>query len=165
MLRNRIRHNILPMLAEQVNPQVSEALTRLGEQAQWVEEYLRETVERMFETLIISRTDQMLTLNVDALARKSRIVQSEIIRLAYRSFGLGEQDLSFAHLVSALDLIADQSSGKQVQLPNGMTVEKSYRQLIVSLPTDEPREEISPEIAVHVGQVEAPDLLGSSDPQ
>lgn len=150
MLRNRIRHHILPLLAEQVNPQVSEALTRLGEQAQWVEEYLRETVERMFETLIISRTDQMLTLNVDALARKSRIVQSEIIRLAYRSFGLGEQDLSFAHLVSALDLIADPSSGKQVQLPGGMTIEKCYRQLIVSLPTDEPREEISPEIAVHV---------------
>ena len=149
-LRNRLRNKVIPLLIEEVNPQVRDALTRLGEQAEWVEEYLRETVERTFETLIISRTDQVLTLNAEALGRKSRIVQSEIIRLAYRSFGLGEQDLGFAHLVSALDLIADPASGRQTKLPGGMTIEKRYHQLIVSLPTDEPRETISPEIAIHL---------------
>ncbi len=148
--RNRIRNRILPQLAEEVNPQVAEALTRLGEQAQWLEEYLRETVERTFDTLIVSRTDQVLTLNADALSRKSRIVQTEIIRLAYRSFGLGEQDLAFTHLVSALDLIGDPASGRQTKLPGGMTVEKRYHQLIFSLPSDEPRETIAPEIAIHL---------------
>ena len=148
-MRNRIRNSILPEIERQVNPQVSEALNRLGEQAHWVEEYLAETVHRTFETLIVSRTDQILTLNCDALARKSRIVQTEIIRLAYRSFGLGEQDLSFAHLTSALDLIADPASGKQIQLPGGMSIEKRYHQLVVSLPTDEPREDIAAEIAIH----------------
>jgi tRNA(Ile)-lysidine synthase len=77
-------------------------------------------------------------------------VQTEIIRVAYRSFGLGEQDLSFAHLSSALDLIADPASGKLIQLPGGMTIEKRYNQIIVSLPTDEPREDIAAEIAVHL---------------
>lgn len=149
-MRNRIRNIIMPQLEAQMNPQVREALIRLGEQAQWVEQYLRETVERTFETLIISRTDQDLILNADTLMRKSRIVQSEIIRLAYRSFGLGEQALGFAHLVSALDLIRDSASGKQAQLPAGMTVEKRYHQLIFSLPSDEPRETIAAEIAVHL---------------
>lgn len=149
-MRNRIRNVILPQLESQVNPQVRDALTRLGEQAQWLEEYLTETVQRTFETLIISRTDQELTLNADALARKSRIVQTELIRLAYRSFGLGEQNLSFSHLVSALDLITDAGSGRQTQLPGGMTITKRYHQLIVSLPSDEPREEIAAEIAVHL---------------
>ncbi len=149
-MRNRIRNLILPSIEAEVNPQVREALTRLGEQAQWVEEYLGETVQRTFETLIISRTDQVLTINVNALSRKSRIVQTEIIRLAYRSFGLGEQDLSFAHLVSAVEVIADPGSGKQTQLPGGMTVEKRYHQLIFSLPSDEPREDIAAEIAVHL---------------
>lgn len=149
-MRNRIRNVILPEIERQVNPQVSDALNRLGEQAQWVEEYLAETVHRTFETLIVSRTDQILTLNCDALAKKSRIVQTEIIRLAYRSFGLGEQDLSFAHLTSALDLIADPASGKQIHLPGGMSIEKRYHQLVVSLPTDEPREDIAVEIAIHL---------------
>jgi tRNA(Ile)-lysidine synthase len=149
-MRNRIRNVVLPVIEAEVNPQVRDALTRLGEQARWLEEYLQETVHRTFETLIISRTDQVLTLNADALSRKSRIVQTELIRLAYRSFGLGEQDLAFSHLVSTLDLIADPASGKQLQLPGGMTIEKRYHQLIFSLPTDEPRETIASEIAVHL---------------
>lgn len=149
-MRNRIRHVILPRIEEEVNPQVRDALTRLGEQAQWLEEFLLETVHRTFDTLVVSRTDQVLILNADALSRKSRIVQTEIIRLAYRSFDLGEQDLAFGHLVAALDLIGDPASGKQASLPGGMTIEKRYHQLIISLPSDEPREHIAAEIALHV---------------
>ncbi len=149
-MRNRIRNVVLPALEADINPQVRDALTRLGEQAQWLEEFLRETVQRTFETLIVSHTDQELILNADALVRKSRIVQTELVRLAYRSFGLGEQQLSFAHLVSALELIADPASGKQIQFPGGMTLTKRYHQLIASLPTDEPREEIASVIAVHM---------------
>ncbi len=149
-MRNRIRHVILPLIETEVNPQVRDALTRLGEQAAWINEYLRETVHRTFETLIISHTDQALTLNADAMTRKSRIVQTELIRLAYLTFELGEQDLSFNHLVSVQELIAEKGSGKQVKLPGGMTVEKRYHQLVFSLPTDEPRETIAAEIAVHL---------------
>jgi len=149
-MRNRLRNTILPMLEAQVNPQVREALTRLAAQARWFEEFLQETVQRTLETLVISRTDQVLALNVNALARKSRIVQTGLVRQAYASFGLGEQDLSFSHLVAALDLIADPASGKQIQLPGGMCVEKRYHQLIFSLPTEEPREDVAPEVAVHL---------------
>ena len=149
-LRNKIRNVILPLIEQEVNPQVREALTRLGEQAQWLEEFLRETVQRTFETLIISRTDQQLTLNADALSRKSRLVQTEIIRLAYRSFGLGEQNVAFPHLVSASDLISDPTSGRKVHLPGGMIAEKRYHQLVFSLPSDEPRESVAEEIAVHL---------------
>lgn len=150
IMRNRIRNRVLPMLEQDINPQAREALIRLGEQAEWLEEFLRETVQRTFETLIISRNDRELILNADALARKSRIVQAELVRLGYRSLGLGEQDLSFAHLVSVLDLIADPASGKQAVLPNGLTVGKRYHQLTFSLPIDESREAIAPEIAVNL---------------
>lgn len=149
-VRNRIRHHVLPLVEREVNPQAREAITRLGEQAQWLVEFLQETVQRTFETLIISRNDQTLALNVDTLARKSRIVQTEVVRLAYASFQLGEQDLSFAHLLATLDLIAESTGGKQIQLPKNMVVEKRYGQLTFSLPTDEARETIASEIAVHV---------------
>ncbi len=149
-MRNRLRNVVLPQLERDINPQVREALTRLGEQAQWLVEFLQETVHRTFETLIISRTDQVLTLNADTLSRKSRIVQTELVRLAYVSFELGEQDLTFSHVVFVLDLIADPASGKQVKLPKGMTVEKRYGQLTFSLLSDEPRESIASEIAIHV---------------
>lgn len=149
-MRNRIRNILLPRIEAEVNPQVREALTRLGEQAQWLQEFLQETAERTFESLVVSKTDQALVLNADALARKSRIVQAELIRQAYISFGLGEQDLSFSHLVAALELIGDPASGKQAKLPGGMTIEKRYQQLIFSLPSEETREGVAEEVAVHL---------------
>lgn len=149
-MRNRIRQSLLPKIEAEVNPQAREALLRLGSQAVWLEEFLHETVDRTFETLIISRTDQELVLNAEALARKSRIFQTELVRRAYTSFGLGEQDLGFTHLVAAMGLIGDDASGRQTMLPGGMTVEKRYGQLIFSLPSDEPREEIAEDIAVHL---------------
>ena len=149
-MRNRIRNVVLPLLADQVNPQVHEALLRLGEQARWLEDYFRETVHRTFEALIISRTDQELTLNAAALSKKSRIVQAELTRMAVASFQVGEQDLGFAQMVAVLDLLADPASGKEVHLPGGMTVAKRYDRLVVSMLTDQPRETIAAQIAVRV---------------
>ncbi len=150
VMRNRIRNSVLPLLEHDVNPQVREALLRLGEQARWLEEYFRGTTQRTLETLVISRTDQELVLNAAALSKKARIIQTELIRRAVVAFQLGEQDLGFAQLVAVLDLVADPASGKEVHLPGGMTVSKRYDRLIFSMPTEEPRETIAAEIAVHV---------------
>ncbi len=149
-MRNRIRNMILPTVKTEVNPQVVDALLRLGEQAGWVEQYLRETAHRTFETLIINRTDQDLTLNITSLARKNRIIQTELVRRAIDFFEVGQQDLSFTHIKSVLDLIASSESGKQVQLPGGISATKLYDRLIFAMHTDEPREEIASEIAIHV---------------
>ncbi len=149
-MRNRIRNVVLPFLQEEINPQVRDALLRLGEQAQWSEEYLHETVERTLEALVISRTDQMLVLNAAALGKKKRIVQTELVRRAIELFEIGLVDLGFVHLKSVLELVGDSTSGKQVHLPGGMTVSKRYDRLILSLPTDQPRENIAAEIAIHV---------------
>ena len=149
-MRNRIRNVVLPLLESEVNPQVREALLRLGEQARWLEDHFRRTMHRTFATLVIARTDQELTLNAAALKKKSRIVQAELIRLAVTSFQIGEQDLGFAQMVAVLDLLGDPASGKETHLPGGMTVSKRYDRLTFSMPTDQPRETIAAEIAVHV---------------
>jgi tRNA(Ile)-lysidine synthase len=148
--RNLIRNVILPQLESEINPQVKDALLRLGEQARWVEEYLRETAQRTLDTLIISRNDQQLVLNAASLARKNRIIQTELVRRCVALFDIGQQDLSFAHIKAVIDLVADPASGKQVSLPGGMSVTKLYDRLIFSLPTDQPRESIAPEVSVHV---------------
>jgi tRNA(Ile)-lysidine synthase len=148
-LRNRLRHVILPLLAEQVNPQTGDALLRLAEQARWVNEYMDETAQAVFDSLVIERTDQELSLNAAALARKSRIVQAELVRRAIASFELGEQDITFAHLSTIVDLVADNISGKQLHLPAGMTVSKIYHRLVFAVPTEQPREMLAPEIVIH----------------
>lgn len=148
--RNAIRNLLLPQIETQINPQVGEALLRLAEQSRWAEQFIRQTVQGTFETLIISRTDQELVLNAAALARKSRIVQTELVRAAVITFDIGEQDLTFNHLKNITDLIADGVTGRKVTLPGGMTARLVYEKLILSLHTNEPREAIADRVSVHV---------------
>jgi len=149
-MRNRLRNVILPELAAQVNPQVCEALLRLGAQARWVNEHVDTTARSTFGTLIIERTDQELSLDAAALARESRILQAELVRRAIASFELGEQDVSFEHLSRVVDLLADRTSGKQLHLPEGMTVSKIYNRLVFAVPTDQPRETTAAKIEIRV---------------
>lgn len=148
--RNVLRHKVLPLIARQINPQVADALCRLGEQANWVERYLRDTASRTLETLVIGRNDQELTLNAAALARKSRIVQTELIREAILLFQLGEQHLGFGHIKGVVELVASGQTGKSLSLPSGMTATLVYDRLVLSAPTDQPREHVAPQVAVHL---------------
>jgi len=148
--RNIIRNQLIPHVAQQINPQVVTALLRLGEQAGWVEQYLRETASRTLDTLVIARTDQELTLNASALARKSRIVQTELIREAILLFQLGEQNLSFAHINGVAEMVSEGRTGKTLSLPGEMTATLAYDRLILAVRTDQPREMIAPVVAVHL---------------
>lgn len=148
--RNRIRNVVLPLLESQVNPQVRDALLRLGQQARWVNEFLRDTVDKTFEALIIEQTDQELTLNAATLSHKSRILQAELVRRAIRALGVGERNLGFANIVAVIHLLGDSCGSRQVHLPRGVTVTRVYDRLVFSRPTDQPHEELAPEVAVHL---------------
>ncbi len=150
LLRNRVRHTVLPLLEQQVNPQVRGALLRLAEQARWFEDYFHENVARTFETLLVNRTDEAIVLNATALARKSRLLQTGLIREAYASFGLGEADLTFGHLVAVADLLIEHVSGKRVQLPGGVDVEKRYEQLIFTCAPQDGHPISAEQYVVHV---------------
>ncbi|MBN1511718.1 MAG: tRNA lysidine(34) synthetase TilS [Phycisphaerae bacterium] len=149
-MRNRIRNIVLPLLREQLNPQVDDALLRLAEQARWVDEFLRETVDPMFETLLISRNDQEISLNAASMAGKPRIVQAELIRRAVRGLGVGERRFTHATVIAVTRLLQERTGTQELHLPDGVTVMRVYDRLIFSRPADEPREELAPEVRVNV---------------
>jgi len=135
LTRNRLRHEVLPLIESKVNRQVVPALLRLAEQARWVDAYLRETAERTLQTLIISRTDCELAINLPALLKRRRVIQTELIRQALLLLGVGEQQIGYEHILSVLRLAEQAASGKRLNLPGRVTVTKRYDKLIFSLPT------------------------------
>jgi tRNA(Ile)-lysidine synthase len=127
--RGRVRNAILPMLREQLNPNVTEALLRLGEQARWLETYLRDAAARTFESLVVSDHPDRIVLNTHALLSKQRVIQAEVIRHAVSLLPGGEQDLSFTNVDGVLRLAADRGSGKELHLPGAVVVRKVYDRL------------------------------------
>lgn len=127
--RGRIRNVVLPLLRQQLNPNVSEALLRLGEQARWLETYLRDAAARTFESLVVSDQPDHIVLNTRALLSKQRIIQAEVVRHAVALLPGGESDLSFANVEAVLRLAAEPTSGKEVHLPGALVVRKVYDRL------------------------------------
>lgn len=148
--RSRVRRHVLPAMAAHVNPQVTDAVLRLAEQARSLDEYLRERAGQILETLIVSRTDREVVLNVNALTRKSRVIQTEIVRQALLALEIGEQDVNFGHLSSVADLAIRPASGKELHLPGGVVVRREYDRLSFLNPSDLPHESAAADVAVVV---------------
>jgi tRNA(Ile)-lysidine synthase len=131
--RNWIRNELMPHLSNRANPRIVDALNRLGEQAGWLRDHLDDVVIRAFDAIVLSRSGQSLTLHVEALARKSRFVQSELIRHACRLLGLGERQLSQARIVAALELLQAHEGTKEVHWPCGVIVRRQYHELTINV--------------------------------
>lgn len=128
--RNRIRHDVIPLLSERFNPQVAEAMLRLGEQARGADAYLSETSERLLESLVVAHDSAQLVLHAQLLARKPRVIQTQIIRNALLRLGIGEQDLTYGHLESVAAMAAGREGNKTLDLPGGFRVSRRYTRLV-----------------------------------
>ncbi|MCK4340784.1 MAG: tRNA lysidine(34) synthetase TilS [Phycisphaerae bacterium] len=135
--RGRIRNKVMPLLAETLNPQVTDALLRLAEHARWLGTYLEDAAARTFDALVISEHPHYIVLNVRGLLGKQRIIQAEVIRRALALVNPGEQDLAFTHIDAILRLAEDPASGKEVHLPGPVVVRKQYDRLEFGPLTDE----------------------------
>jgi len=137
--RNRLRNEILPYLNREVNPKVRDALIRLGEHARWATECLGRSVQSAWERVAVYCSDVSLALDADALSRENPYVQTEVIRMAYRSFGLGERDLTFDHVAAVRDQLSEQAKWR-FNLPGGLSVERQSKNLVFLRDASQPSE-------------------------
>lgn len=127
--RGKIRNVILPLLREQLNPNITEALLRLAEQARGLGTYLEDAAARTFDSLLVYDAPGQIILNTPALLSKQRIIQAEVIRRAIILVGGTEEDITFSHLESVVRLAEDPASGKELHLPGKLLVTKRYDRL------------------------------------
>ena len=95
--RNRIRHELLPLLAKQYNPQVIDALARLGQLTAERERDDERRTRSSARRIVLSNTsDGMISLDRRRFARLSPRRRVELIRHVWREAGWPEQDMSAA---------------------------------------------------------------------
>lgn len=70
--RNRIRHELLPLLREQFNPEVNTALVRLGRQAADVEQAVEFAATRLLQQSLLQASEIQAELDCDQLANVPR---------------------------------------------------------------------------------------------
>jgi tRNA(Ile)-lysidine synthase len=85
--RNRIRHRLLPQLAQQFNPAVVDALLRLGSLAAESQTAIDSAVSDLVERSVRTAGPDSLSIDCRKLARESRYLVRELLTTVWRRQG------------------------------------------------------------------------------
>ncbi len=131
--RNRLRHELLPQLAREYNPQVVDALLRLGELAGDVDAIVDERLQQVLAAAIVRQTPHELQFDVAQLAlQPSSIVRMALVR-AWRGQAWPLQQMGFEKWQSLAALTIAPEDGV-LNLPGNVRAQKQGEQLWLARP-------------------------------
>lgn len=135
--RVRVRRKLMPELAAEFNPRITDALGRLARTTALELDYLEGETSRIWETLVIE-TGGDIYLRLPDLAGIHPALQAHLLRRAYSQVKGDSRRLQETHLTRLGDLVAKNESGLSMALPGGVTAHRTHASLVLSRQTSLP---------------------------
>jgi tRNA(Ile)-lysidine synthase len=130
-LRNRIRHELLPDLLQEYNPNLVDTLNRTADVLRVEQEFIRQSAQQALDRMTMKQ-DTALHLSISSLQQLHLALQRRIIRLAIGKLKGDLRKVTFRHIDSVLQLCHQGLTGQRVSLPDGILVQR-YPQDVVRL--------------------------------
>ena len=127
--RNIIRNCLLPEMAEKLNTGTIQHLAQFGTEMQQTREFLQELVEEACQKIARVRPGQV-QIDLHQMKKEKEFLQERIIRFCMKEAGCGLKDIQRTHIQSVRELMEKQS-GRQIQLPGGWLVRRTFDQLVI----------------------------------
>jgi len=131
-VRNRIRHQLLPEVQRQFNPNIVETLNRLAQISRDEERWLQTVVRPHFEATVESRDRHRIVLAAERMRAMPCALQRRILRMAIAEVKGDLRRVGFAHIESVRDLIEELHRERSVDLPGTIRGQLSDRRLMIS---------------------------------
>jgi len=135
LLRNRIRHRVIPYLEEMVHPAVSASLNRMAAIMRDEDTWLDARTESMFNHCLVAREAGSVRLTVDRLVKSHPGAQRRIVRRAVAVVTGRLRKLTYLHVEAVLKLIHEGPPRGHVDLPEGLQVDRHAGEIIFSKAT------------------------------
>jgi tRNA(Ile)-lysidine synthase len=130
-LRNRIRRELIPIL-EVYNPKIRRILAETAERFRLEEDFWRDLTNERFPSLVKNRKGGSLALEIPLLAALPPPLRLRVFRAAVETV-LGDlRGFGYPHFRAVENLWAKAAPNKQIRLPRGLDVSKSYAELVFS---------------------------------
>ena len=115
--RNRIRHEVLPLL-RQLNPRVEEALVQTAGVLRQEDAYLHTAAERVCRQ--VERRGESAALERKALLELPAALQGRVVRSMLDLLQISKKDIGARHIRAVLDLVRRSGPTAQISLPRGV---------------------------------------------
>ncbi len=135
--RNQIRHHILPLMVD-LNAKSIEHMSETANLLKEAQSYIEKNVENAYKRIVKYENGQYL-LKIDLLLMEDAIIQKELIRTSIFNLVGKLKDIDNQH-IERIRLLCGMSSGKQVNLPYGITGSKEYEYVKIEIPSEEDKD-------------------------
>jgi len=127
-LRNRIRHELLPLLRRRYADDVDQALRRLAALAGEAQQVVDQLVAELAVQAVIRRCEQQCLIRVENLVGEPRYLVRELLIHLWRQSGWPEQAMGFAQWEELAELALGAEPAKRM-FPGSITAERSVDHL------------------------------------
>lgn len=129
--RNKIRHNILPLLCD-INQRAVEHICQLAGEADASYRFIHsKAVGKCEHCMETDYEKKIINLEVNRLYKYNPVLQEHLVHEALGEIAGAKKDISRKHVMSVVSLLY-QDNGKVLDLPFGIRARKSYDKLIIS---------------------------------
>ena len=133
-MRNRVRHELLPMLERDYAPGVRESLLRLGALAADAQQFIEAAAEELLEGVLVERSANRVTFDCRRLAGADRHVVREALLSVWRRQGWPLQAMGFTqwNLLADMALAGTSNAFAARQVfPGAIKAQKQGEQLVL----------------------------------
>ncbi|MBU4304314.1 MAG: tRNA lysidine(34) synthetase TilS [Candidatus Omnitrophica bacterium] len=129
--RNKVRLDVLPFLSK-FNPQISQNLFHLGENAKEVEVFLQAEIDKAYAKLIHNGHNAGLVMRRDKFLRLAAALRKGVIRRAIEAIKGDLKDIEYKHIQLIEDMAAAYKhiSLNAVDLPGNVLIQKNRGKIV-----------------------------------
>ena len=138
--RNRVRQDLLPLLVDEYNPRVRDALVRLAHSSSLELDYLEQELDAVWGDIVVSdyfstsrpQPTAGLALSAPAISQLHPALRRIALRRAYVAVKGDSRRLRENHIKAMSELVEGSATGKHLNLPGGLMIYKSGPQVILA---------------------------------
>lgn len=128
-MRNRIRHELIPLLQEGYNPAIIETLNQLADIAREENEAMEKISQSLWCEALIHQDVEKITLDVNSLNEMEVAFRRRIILKALTDIG-GYTGWNLQDVTRVMEITSKSGSGRIIKLKKGIRVNKVYDRII-----------------------------------
>lgn len=130
--RNKVRHQLIPLLEKEYSPGLVTILSRMAEQIRNEDDFLEDLAAKAYDEVVVSSEKMVVKIDRRKLLGQPIVLVRRILRLAWKDLRGTKQDLTYEHVEHLIKLAMQSGSEKIIKLPGFVTVRLSYDTLILT---------------------------------
>ncbi|WP_408069690.1 tRNA lysidine(34) synthetase TilS [Butyrivibrio sp. JL13D10] len=134
--RNRIRHNIIPVAKEQINPRADIHVAETAEYLAKIDDYL-EAQTLAVKNWLIESSKEEIVLDCKVMAQVPEIIRQRLVIKGIQLLYPHVKDIQAVHIQELSNMVMNTDGTAMLDLPYGIKAVRNYEKLIFSFVSQE----------------------------